>query len=331
MDTRSSSMRAHARGAARPTLIAVIAIFILLAVASWFLILQPHQELVMQDGGGHPSTPVSTDKIAVAPPANVEAMDVNQLLAEARKAMNDQRVLAPAGNNAFEFYLKALEKQPGNPVATDALRETFPFAASGAEQAINGRDFAEAQREIDLLAKADPANYTLTILRSKLDAQRKLLDKEQQLALEQQRQQQLAAEKAAADKAAADKLAAQQKAQPSEPKAQTDVAAASAPATAEPAKPMPQQIVTTDPVMTKYVQPRFPTQAQRTRTQGWVLVGYTVDTEGNVTGAQVVDAQPRHLFDREAINAVERWKYKPATRNGTPVEAKLQKKIEFKL
>ncbi|MGN2242025.1 energy transducer TonB [Frateuria sp. GZRR33] len=331
MDTRTSSMRAHARGAARPTLIAVIAIFVLLAVASWFLILQPHQELVMQDGGGHPSTPVSTDKIAVAPPANVEAMDLNQLLAEARKAMNDHRVLAPAGNNAFEFYLKALEKQPGNPVATDALRETFPFAASGAEQAINGRDFNEAQRQIDLLAKADPANYTLTILRSKLDAQRKLLDKEQQQALEQQRQQQLAADKAAADKAAADKVAAQQKAQPSEQKAQTEVAATNAPATAEPAKPTPQQVVSTDPVMTKYVQPRFPTQAQRTRTQGWVLVGYTVDTEGNVSGVQVVDAQPRHLFDREAINAVERWKYKPATRNGTPVEAKLQKKIEFKL
>lgn len=285
----------------------------------------------MQDGGGHPSTPVSTDKIAVAPPANVEAMDLNQLLAEARKAMNDHRVLAPAGNNAFEFYLKALEKQPGNPVATDALRETFPFAASGAEQAINGRDFNEAQREIDLLAKADPANYTLTILRSKLDAQRKLLDKEQQQALEQQRQQQLAADKAAADKAAADKLATQQKAQPSEQKAPTAVAATNTPATAEPNKPAAQQVVSTEPVMTKYVQPRFPTQAQRTRTQGWVLVGYTVDTEGNVGGVQVVDAQPRHMFDREAVNAVERWKYKPATRNGTPVEAKLQKKIEFKL
>ena len=325
-------MRAHARGAARPTLIAIFAIFVLLAVASWFLILQPHQELVMQDAGGHPSTPVSTDKIAVPPPANVETMDLNQLLAEARKAMNDHRVLAPAGNNAFEFYLKALEKQPGNPVASDALRETFPFAASGAEQAINSRDFNEAQREIDLLAKADPANYTLTILRSKLDAQRKLLDKEQQQALDQQRQQQLAAEKAAADKAAAEKLAAEQKAQPAEQKTQAEVAAAAnTPAASAPSKPAVQQVVSTDPVMTKYVQPRFPTQAQRTRTQGWVVVGYTVDTDGNVSGARVVDAQPRHLFDREAINAVERWKYKPATRDGTPVEAKLQRKIEFKL
>jgi protein TonB len=313
-------------------LLAVVAILVLLAVASWFLIIQPHQELVMQDAGGHPSTPVSTDKVAVAPPANVEAMDLNQLLAEARKAMNERRVLAPTGNNAFEFYLKALEKQPGNPVATDALRETFPFAASGAEQAINGRDFNEAQRQIDLLAKADPANYTVTILRSKLDAQRKLLDKEQQQALDQQRQQQLAAERAAADKAAAEKLAQEQKATAPAAQQQTQpqVAADSRPAAAtEP--PAPQRVASTDPVMTKYVQPRFPTQAQRTRTEGWVVVGYTVDTEGNVSGVQVVDAQPRHLFDREAVNAVERWKYKPATRGGNPVEAKQQRRIEFKL
>jgi periplasmic protein TonB len=334
MDTRSSFTRAHARGAIRPTVLAVLAIVVLLAAAAWFLIIQPHQELVMQDAGGHPSTPVSTDKIAVPPPANVEAMDINQLLSEARKAMNDHRVLAPAGNNAFEFYLKALEKQPGNPVATDALRETFPFAASGAEQTINGRDFNEAQRQIDLLAKADPANYTVTILRSKLDAQRKLLDKEQQQALDQQqRQQQLAAEKAAAEKAAAsEKLAQAQKAeQPAEqPKAAPTHTATANTAAAETSQPA-AQTANVDAVMIKYVPPRFPTQAQRSRTEGWVLVGYTVGTDGSVSDAQVVDAQPRHMFDREAINAVERWKFKPAMSNGNPVEAKQQRRIEFKL
>lgn len=325
-------MRAHARGAVRPTLLAVVAIIVLLAAASWFLIIQPHQELVMQDAGGHPSTPVSTDKIAVPPPANVEAMDLNQLLAEARKAMNDHRVLAPAGNNAFEFYLKALEKQPGNPVATDALRETFPFAASGAEQAINGRDFNEAQREIDLLAKADPANYTVTILRSKLDAQRKLLDKEQQQALDQQRQQQLAAEKAAADKAAAEKLAVEQKAQQQAeqqkpvqaPVAQQQVAATEA-------KPAAESVASTEPVLIRTVQPRYPTQARRANQEGWVVVSYNIDTDGNVNGVKVLDAQPRHMFDREAVDAVERWKFKPATRNGVPVEANRQQRIVFKL
>ena len=331
MDTRSSSKRAHVRGAIRPTMLAVVAIIVLLAIASWFLIIQPHQELVMQDAGGHPSTPVSTDKVTVPPPANVEAMDVNQLLAEARKAMNDHRVLGPAGNNAFEFYLKALEKQPGNPVATDALRETFPFAASGAEQAINGRDFGEAQREIDLLAKADPANYTLTILRSKLDAQRKLMDKEQQQALEQQRQQQLAADKAAADKAAAEKLASEQKTQqPAEQKPAQATAAQQQVAAAE-TKPAAEAVASSEPVLIRAVQPRYPTQARRANQEGWVIVSYNIDTDGNVNGVKVLDAQPRHMFDREAVDAVERWKFKPATRNGVPVEANRQQRIVFKL
>ena len=221
MDTRNTlDARVRARGAVKPVMLAVIAVIVVLAAAAWFLIIQPHQEMVLADAGGHPSTPVTPGTIAAPPPpANVEAMGTEQLLSEARKAMNDQRYLAPAGNNAFEFYLRALEKEPGNQVATDALRETFPFAASSAEQSINARNFNEAQRQIDLLAKADPANFTLTILRSKLDAQRKLLDKEQQQALDEQRQQQLAQQRAAAEKEAAEKLAAEQAAAAEQKKA----------------------------------------------------------------------------------------------------------------
>ena len=215
MDTRYLlHMRRHARGAVKPVALAIIAVFAVLAIGAWFLIIQPHQELMQADTGTHPSTPAAAStRAAPPPPANVGAMDIDQLLGEARKAITEQRYLAPAGNNAFEFYLRVLEKQPGNKVASDALRETFPFAANSAEQAVNARNFDDAQRQIGLLAKADPTNFTLTILRSKLDAQRKLLDKQQQLALDQQKTQEVATQKAAADKLTADKLAGQQQAQ----------------------------------------------------------------------------------------------------------------------
>ena len=208
MDTRKiRHARSRARGAIKPLTIAVLGIVGALAVASWFLIIKPHEDLVSGDLGSHPSTPVAAQQ--AAPPVNVEAMSLNDLLANARKAMNEQRVIAPAGNNAFEFYLDVLQKQPGNQTAADALRETFPYAANNVEQVINQRDFNEAQREIDLLAKVDPTNYTLTILRSKLDAQRKTLDEEQQKQLDTQHQADLAAQqKAVADKAAADKATA---------------------------------------------------------------------------------------------------------------------------
>src|SRR6185503_17558766 len=220
----------------------IIAVFVLLAIGAWFLILKPHQELMLADSGGHPSTPVTAVTRATPPPVNVAGMDINQLVDEARSAMGQQRYLAPAGNNAFEFYLRVLEKDPGNKVASDALRETFPFAANQAEQAINSRDFGEAQREIDLLSKADPTNFTLTILRSKLDAQRKTLDQQQQQALDQQKAAALAAQKAAADKPAqqqAAQAAQQQAAQTTQAKPAPGTAPSSNNASAETAAAAP--------------------------------------------------------------------------------------------
>lgn len=336
MDTRITlEARRRARGAVRPVTLVAIAIIVALAIASWFLVIQPHEELMLADNGGHPSTPVTPGTVATPPPANVEAMGTDQLLAEARKAMNDQRYLAPAGNNAFEFYLKALEREPGNPVATDALRETFPFAATNAEQAINARNFNEAQREIDLLAKADPANYTLTILRSKLDAQRKLLDQEQQKALEQERQQQLAAQRAAEEKAAAEKAAqetqATAEAKPAAKPASDAAATAAQTAQADTPKPQPVVQPPTPAVLIRSVNPRYPPQAQRARTQGYVVLTFTVTAEGRTSNIRVTDSQPRHLFDRAAIDAVERWEFKPATRNGEPVESVVTNRINFRL
>lgn len=347
MDTRYLSVtRRHARGAVKPVVIAVIAVIALLAVAAWFLIIKPHQELVMADAGGHPSTPVSTATRSAPPPADVAAMDVNQLLSEARTAMNEQRYLAPTGNNAFVFYLRVLEKDPGNKVASDALRETFPFAATSAEQAINSRDFNEAQRQIDLLAKADPTNFTLTILRSKLDAQRKTLDKQQQLAADQEKAQQLAAQKAAVDKLAADKLAAdqqkaqlaaeQQKAQQARPAQSTGQQASSKPASAggdstASAGGGSAASQTSDAVLLKAVGARYPTAAMRARQEGWVVVSFTVDADGGTSGIKVVDAQPRRVFDRAAMDAVERYRFTPAMKDGVAVSSTKQQRIEFKL
>jgi periplasmic protein TonB len=344
MDTRYiRHARRRARGAVRPAAIAIVAVVAVLAAASWFLIIKPHQDLLEADAGGHPSTPVKAGVVAPPPPANVAAMSLNQLLSEARKAVNEQRLLAPAGNNAFEFYLKVLEKDPGNQVASDALRETFPVGASVAEQAINQRDFNDAQRQIDLLAKADPANYTLTILRSKLDAQRKLQDREQQLASDKEKQTQLAAQKAASDKADADRQAAeaqqkvlaeqQQKAAQARLAQQQTETARQPPTTAAPASAGEGAggAATHGPVLVRNVNPRYPATAVRANQEGWVEVSFTITPEGNVDDVKVVDAEPRHVFDRAAVEAVSRWKYQPATQDGAAVSSQDKRRIVFKL
>lgn len=318
-------------------MIAILAVFALLAIGAWFLIIQPHEELVQADAGGHPSTPVSVGTRAAPPPlVNVEAMDISQLLSEARKAINEQRYLAPAGNNAFEFYLRVLEKQPGNKVASDALRETFPFAADSAEQAVNAGNFGDAQRQIDLLAKADPTNFTLTILRSKLDAQRKLQDKQQQ-AVDQQKVQELAVQKAAADKLAVDKLAEQQKAlladqeKAKQARVEKPAAPAAKPAAGETAAAGSVAGQTSEAVLVKGVAPSYPPSALRAKQSGWVVVAFTIEPNGRTSNVHVTDAQPRRVFDRAAMEAVLRYRFTPAMKDGVAVASERQQKIEFNL
>lgn len=327
----------HQRGIALPVLAAVAVILILIGIAAWYLIFRDDKpELALQPQASSQQT-AAAQREAPPPPANVGQMSVPELLEEARKAMAQQRLVGPAGNNAFEFYLKALEKEPGNQVAEDALRETFPFAAKVTEQEINAGNFAEAERQIGVLTKADEGNFTLTMLRSKLDAQRELAARaeEQQLLAEQealrlQQAQVLAAEQAAAEaasaQAAAEAAAARQ--------------AATAVATAEPEpEAEPEPVATTQPVgptrgpqLVRRVGAEYPPVAARRRQEGWVDVAFTVDATGKVVDAQVVDTERGDAFNRAALAAVSRYEFEPALRNGQPVSsARITQRVVFSL
>ena len=323
----------HVRGVALPVVIAIIVILVALGAGAWFLIIRPHEVATGM------IQPVAKQQqvagtVSAPPPAKVAAMSVDQLLTEARKAVGDQRLLAPAANNAFEFYLKVLARDPNNKVAQDALRETFPIGANAAEQAINQNQFDEAQREIDLLAKSDPDNYTLTILRSKLDAQRKLSVRQQQLAADQAVQQQQVADRAK-QQAAAQQLAADLKVK--QEAAAREAAAQKAPQVAAVPKPTPPPVAAPPQVQIQNAKllrqdtPRYPADAQRARREGWVDVEFTVGTDGAVSNAHVVDSKPGRVFDRAAVDAVERWKYQPALRNGQPMAVTMRRRINFTL
>jgi protein TonB len=120
--------------------------------------------------------------LADAQPADAEAGSAGSptdiLLGLARNAIREDRLVAPAGANAYEFYLSVLQLEPENQAAQDALRETFPFASAMVERAINQKQLDEAQREIALLREFDETNYTLVILGAKLDAQRQMITRE---------------------------------------------------------------------------------------------------------------------------------------------------------
>ena len=269
------------------------------------------------------------------------AMSVDQLMEQAQKALKDDRLVAPAGDNAFEYYLAVLHKSPNNRAAQDALRETFPYGAQTVDQTINQGNFPEAQREIDLLAKADPTNYTLTILRAKLDAARKMVTQQQQAqksaalaqaasaaAERKQQQEQIAAAATLKQQQEKEQAAAAALRKQQEQQAQQAAAAAAARKTTV---PKAAQSENRDAQVVRMVPAKYPLEAARNGEQGWVDVAFTVEADGSVSDARVTNAEPRRIFDRAAIDAVSRWRFKPALINGTPTAVVLRRRIEFKL
>lgn len=94
------------------------------------------------------------------------------LLGLADTAVAEDRLVAPEGANAYEFYLSVLQLDPANAVARTHLQSAFPQASADVERAINANALDEAARELRLLREVDANNYTLSLLAGKLDAQR---------------------------------------------------------------------------------------------------------------------------------------------------------------
>ncbi len=55
-----------------------------------------------------------------------------------------------------------------------------------------------------------------------------------------------------------------------------------------------------------------------------------IDKQGNVTNVQVLKPLPFGL-DAAAVDAVRRWKFKPGTLNGQPVDVIFNLTVNFKL
>ncbi len=75
-----------------------------------------------------------------------------------------------------------------------------------------------------------------------------------------------------------------------------------------------------DPLPLVRVEPQYPPEAQRRKLEGWVQVRFTISTAGGVKDQAVVKSS-HSLFERNALQAVSRWKYQPQMRSGKPVEA----------
>ncbi len=79
------------------------------------------------------------------------------------------------------------------------------------------------------------------------------------------------------------------------------------------------------------IQPQYPRQAAISRIEGWVTITFIITPLGTVTQPKVVDSKPPRIFDREAIRAILKWKFKPRVVDGQAVDRQATQTIEFSL
>ena len=282
-----------------------------------------------------PTTAAPAPTPATAVSSQVAAMTADQLREAASKAYAENRLYAPAGDNAVEYYLALRDKSPADAAVASALTDLLPMTVIAIEQSVNRDDFSEAKRLSALLEKADAQHPALARLKSSITAQeatvaqraqaltaeeeaKRLKEVEEKRLADQKKQQEdaakklaakensdkaaadrAAADKAAADKAAADRAAAERAAADRRAAEQRTATAATAAPSASDLRPISMPA------------PKFPPEALRAGQSGSVLVEYTVGTDGTVTAARVVRSNPARVFDREAVNAVRKWRFQP--------------------
>jgi periplasmic protein TonB len=76
----------------------------------------------------------------------------------------------------------------------------------------------------------------------------------------------------------------------------------------------------------------YPEEAYRQKIEGVVRVEYDVTVDGTVENARVVESNPPGVFDAAALDAVRKWRFHPAVRNGKVVATQnMVSPVKFKL
>lgn len=79
------------------------------------------------------------------------------------------------------------------------------------------------------------------------------------------------------------------------------------------------------------IRPMYPREAAMSGIEGWVKVEFTITESGTVKSPRVIDADPPRIFNREALRAILKWKFKPRVVDGVAVERLATQVIDFNL
>ena len=79
------------------------------------------------------------------------------------------------------------------------------------------------------------------------------------------------------------------------------------------------------------IQPSYPLEQLRNKQEGWVKIQFEVTVKGTVENPKIIESYPEKVFDRAAIAAILKFKFKPRIVDGKPVRATVAQTMEFSL
>jgi protein TonB len=256
----------------------------------------------------------------------VEAPQVKGTAEELRQraalAVREQRVYAPAGDNAVEYFLAARRQLPGDADVRSALVELQPYLLIATEQALERLDIAESDRLLALIARVDSDAPALPRLRLALRGarERKAREAEQAAGAAEQLANagsttqpvppgpSIPAELPASPPAAS----AEPAPLPAAPAAVTAPATETEPAsiaTTSTASPPPRAAAVRTPRLLQDASPRYPLPALRGKVEGQAEVAFTIQPDGSVRNVQLLSSSPAGMFDNSAVAVAARWRF----------------------
>jgi protein TonB len=277
---------------------------------------------------------------AAAPPppavsAAVAAMTADQLREAASAALREQRLYAPAGNNAMEYYLALRDKQPNDPAVASALTDLMPYALIATEQAIGREDFTEVAAPVRADGEDRRAGPALPRLKQTITAQqqavaaraeqettetaaeeaKRLADQEKKRLEDQQKTQQQAAQQLAQQQAAQrERTSARRRSvKPRSVRRHSRPRLRSRPhpRRARRRPPPPPRRPPASCAQISQASPRYPPEAARRQQSGEVQVEFTVGTDGAVTKPAWLAPTRRACSIAKALAAVKKWRFQP--------------------
>lgn len=233
---------------------------------------------------------------------------VARLVAHGGERLRAGQLLEPPGASAQSFAAQALQLAPADPAAERLARDVAAALLQRAREA--GLRTPEGERALTEARALGASPAQIAALQTRESPVRSKAASEAEHAAEAQ----------AALEAAAQARAAQQAAQ------------------ARRAEPAVEQVVSAGglPVIaheklrrTRAIAPEYPALALRSGASGRVTVRFVVDAHGEPQDVQVIDAEPKGVFDRASLAAVRRWRYEPWTVAGEPVAVETSLVIRF--